>query len=65
MYFSFRCESLAEIIWKNRQQILQFEVLRSRLPLNNATDGQTDVLTDVLNDLNQKITGLLSSLVTR
>ena len=58
------CESLAEIIWKNRQQILQFEVLRSRLPLNNATDGQTDVLTDVLTDLNQKITGLLSSLVT-
>lgn len=53
-------ESLAEIIWKSRQQILQFEVLRTRLPLNTSTENQSDILPD----LNQKITALLSSLVT-
>ncbi|XP_033732958.1 signal transducer and activator of transcription 5B-like isoform X3 [Pecten maximus] len=53
------CEALAEMIWKNRQQILGVEILRQKLPIDipNGTP-------DLVPELNQKITGLLSSLVT-
>ncbi|KAJ8307062.1 hypothetical protein KUTeg_015146 [Tegillarca granosa] len=53
------CEALAEMIWKNRQQVLQVEILRQRLPIDVPPGRQ-----DLLPELNQKITGLLSSLVT-
>ncbi|XP_060078088.1 signal transducer and activator of transcription 5A-like [Ylistrum balloti] len=53
------CESLAEMIWKNRQQILGVEILRQKLPIDIPTGTP-----DLVPELNQKITGLLSSLVT-
>lgn len=53
-------ESLAEIIWKNRQQVMNFELIRNRLPLSPGANNQSDILPE----LNQTITGLLSSLVT-
>lgn len=52
------CESLAEIIWQNRQQIKRVELLRTQLPIPSLTD------VDKLPLLNDEITGLLSSLVT-
>lgn len=53
------CESLAEFIWQNRQQIKKVELLRAQLPINIPLGTQ-----DRLPVLNSTITGLLSSLVT-
>ncbi|ESO05053.1 hypothetical protein HELRODRAFT_156927 [Helobdella robusta] len=60
------CESLAELIWQNRQQIKKaisffffVELLRAQLPINLPPGRQ-----DCLPVLNSTITGLLSSLVT-
>ncbi|XP_021373929.1 signal transducer and activator of transcription 5B-like [Mizuhopecten yessoensis] len=53
------CESLAEMIWKNRQQVLGVEILRQMLPIDIPAGTP-----DLVPELNQKITGLLSSLVT-
>lgn len=50
------CESLAELIWQNRQQIKEMEILKHRLPLDQPTDTLPQLMTD--------ITQLLSSLVT-
>lgn len=53
-----RCESLAELIWSNRQQIKEAERLKQKLALDPPG------VTDVLPQLNIQITQLLSSLVT-
>lgn len=53
-----RCESLAELIWMNRQQIKEAERLKQKLSLDPPG------MTDVLPQLNAQITQLLSSLVT-
>lgn len=50
------CESLAELIWHNREQIKEVERLKSKLPL----DRPGDVLPTILSEMTQ----LLSSLVT-
>lgn len=50
------CESLAELIWLNRQQIKEMEILKQRLPLEQPIDVLSQLMTD--------ITQLLSSLVT-
>ena len=55
-----RCESLAELIWNNRHQIKKVEMLRAQLPIDIPATRQ-----DLLPMLNQMITSLLSSLVTR
>lgn len=52
------CESLAELIWTNRQQIQKVEVLKNKLPLESPS------VPDVLPQLLAEITQLLSSLVT-
>ncbi|KAG1687688.1 Signal transducer and activator of transcription 5B [Nymphon striatum] len=52
------CGALADIIWQNRQQIKKIEILQSQLPIN--TPGSADELPQ----LNNKITALLSNLVT-
>lgn len=52
------CESLAELIWSNRQQIKEVELLKKKLAL--ATPGVPDVLPQLLTEITQ----LLSSLVT-
>lgn len=52
------CESLAELIWLNRQQIKEVERLKSQFPLENGN------VPDLLTGLNLTITRLLSSLVT-
>ena len=57
-YFYERCEQLAEIIWKNRQQIKRVDLQRQQLPINNVGH-------DILPDLNVTITSLLSTLVTK
>ncbi|XP_023221755.1 signal transducer and activator of transcription 5B-like [Centruroides sculpturatus] len=54
------CEALADIIWQNRQQIKRVEMLCTQLPISMPVN-----VTDKLPALNQQITGLLSSLVTR
>ncbi|PIK40217.1 putative signal transducer and activator of transcription 5B isoform X3 [Apostichopus japonicus] len=51
------CEELAEIIWQNRQQIKRVELLRQQLPINMHS-------LDLLPELDNKITTLLSTLVT-
>lgn len=53
------CESLAEMIWFNRQQMKQVENLFMSYPLNNPAG-----LTEALHSLAKQITSLLSSLVT-
>jgi signal transducer and activator of transcription 5B len=53
------CESLAEIIWLNRQQIKEAERLKQKIGL------EPTGITDILPALNSQITQLLSSLVTR
>ncbi|WAR04283.1 STA5B-like protein [Mya arenaria] len=53
------CESLADLIWRNRVQILRVDSLRTQLPID-VPDGYTDIQPE----LNQLVTGLLSSLVT-
>uniref|UniRef100_V5G239 Signal transducer and activator of transcription n=1 Tax=Anoplophora glabripennis TaxID=217634 RepID=V5G239_ANOGL len=52
------CESLAELIWLNRQQIKEVERLKQKLALD--PPGVTDVLPQLL----AEITQLLSTLVT-
>ncbi|CAG9767639.1 unnamed protein product [Ceutorhynchus assimilis] len=52
------CESLAEIIWHNRQQIKEVERLKQKLALD--PPGVVDVLPTILTEITQ----LLSSLVT-
>ncbi|XP_060516517.1 signal transducer and activator of transcription 5B isoform X2 [Cylas formicarius] len=52
------CESLAEIMWLNRQQIKEVERLKLKLPLD--PPGVVDVLPQLL----AEITQLLSTLVT-
>ncbi|GLG97418.1 Signal transducer and transcription activator [Gryllus bimaculatus] len=52
------CETLAEIIWLNRQQIKEAERLKVKLNLDPPG------VVDMLPNLNSKITQLLSSLVT-
>ncbi|XP_063231375.1 signal transducer and activator of transcription 5B isoform X2 [Bacillus rossius redtenbacheri] len=51
------CESLAEIIWLNRQQVKEAERLKTKVPLNSG-------VVDLLPNLNNQITQLLSGLVT-
>lgn len=50
------CEHLAELIWLNRQQIKEIQILHQRPPVNQPTDAITQLIND--------ITQLLSSLVT-
>jgi hypothetical protein len=52
------CEALAELIWQNRQQIRQIEMLKAQLPIQ----GTGGVLLD---ELRQNVNALLSTLVTR
>lgn len=58
LLFCFRCESLAELIWLNRQQIKEVERLKLKLAID--PPGITDVLPQLLQDITQ----LLSTLVT-
>ncbi|XP_064595431.1 signal transducer and activator of transcription 5B-like isoform X2 [Liolophura sinensis] len=53
------CESLAEILWQNRQQLKKLDMLQARLPIDLPA-GQVNLLPK----LDTAITGLLSSLVT-
>lgn len=53
-----RCEALAELIWSNRQQIKEVELLKKKLALD--PPGVQDILPQLL----AEITQLLSSLVT-
>ncbi|XP_052252498.1 signal transducer and activator of transcription 5B-like isoform X4 [Dreissena polymorpha] len=53
------CESLADLIWRNRQQILRVDSLRQQLPIE-VPEGYSDIQPE----LNQAVTSLLSSLVT-
>lgn len=53
-----RCEGLAELIWRNRQQIRQVEMLKAQLPIQ----GPGGIL---LEELTQNVASLLSTLVTR
>ncbi|XP_060571186.1 signal transducer and activator of transcription 5A-like isoform X2 [Ruditapes philippinarum] len=53
------CEVLADLIWRNRMQIIKVDLLRQQLPID-IPQGQTDLQPD----LNRIVTGLLSSLVT-
>jgi len=55
-----RCESLADLIWRTRLQVLKVEALRNQLPID-IPHGYTDMQPE----LNKHVTGLLSSLVTR
>ena len=53
------CESLAELIWLNRQQIKESERLRIKFPITHPNSA------DLIPTLNNQVTQLLSSLVTR
>ncbi|CAG5134283.1 unnamed protein product, partial [Candidula unifasciata] len=53
------CESLADLIWQNRQQIKKSTQLQQQLPIKFPDNKE-----DLLPKLNDTITGLLSSLVT-
>ena len=55
-----RCESLAELLWRNRQQVIKVDLLRQQLPIDIPQGTE-----DVQPELNKFVTGLLSSLVTR
>nr|XP_022330228.1 signal transducer and activator of transcription 5B-like isoform X2 [Crassostrea virginica] len=52
-------ESTVDLVWRSRQQVLKLEGLCSRIPLQ-LPDGKEDVVSK----LNNKITGILSSIVT-
>ncbi|XP_014206630.1 signal transducer and activator of transcription 5B isoform X2 [Copidosoma floridanum] len=52
------CETLAELIWLNRQQVKEVERLKQRFTLEPAG------VQDILPNLNAQVTQLLSSLVT-
>ncbi|XP_025832752.1 signal transducer and activator of transcription 5B isoform X2 [Agrilus planipennis] len=54
----YRCESLAELIWTNRQQIKEVDRLKQKLALD--PPGVRDALAQLLSEITQ----LLSSLVT-
>lgn len=56
---NLRCESLAEIIWHNREHIKEVERLKQGLAI------EPPGVVNVLPNLNIQITQLLSSLVTR
>ncbi|XP_075222019.1 signal transducer and transcription activator Stat92E isoform X2 [Lycorma delicatula] len=56
------CESLAEIIWQNRQQIKKTELLIQNVRLNTPVNMMDPH--DVPKSLNAQITQLLSSLIT-
>ncbi|BFZ22447.1 hypothetical protein BsWGS_25485 [Bradybaena similaris] len=53
------CDSLADMIWQNRQQVKKLTQLQQQLPIKYP-DGKEDLLPN----LNDSITSLLSSLVT-
>lgn len=53
------CESLAELLWRNRQQIIKVDLLRQQLPIEIPQGTE-----DIQPELNKLVTGLLSSLVT-
>ncbi|XP_053409136.1 signal transducer and activator of transcription 5B-like isoform X3 [Mercenaria mercenaria] len=53
------CESLADLIWRNRMQIIKVDLLRQQLPIDVPQN-----VTDLQPDLNRLVTGLLSNLVT-
>lgn len=53
------CESLAELLWRNRQQIIKVDLLRQQLPIEIPQGTE-----DLQPELNKVVTGLLSSLVT-
>ena len=55
-----RCENLADLIWQNRQQITEVDLLRAQLPIDLPAGRQ-----DLVPVLRDTITRLLSSLVTR
>lgn len=55
-----RCENLADLIWQNRQQITEVDLLRAQLPIDLPAGRQ-----DLVPILRDTITRLLSSLVTR
>ena len=59
-YYYYRCESLAELLWRNRQQIIKVDLLRQQLPIE-IPQGTADIQPE----LNKTVTGLLSTLVTR
>lgn len=52
------CESLAEVLWSNRQQIQEAERLKQKFPL------EPPGLVDILPNLSNQVTELLSTLVT-
>lgn len=56
----FRVESTVDLVWRSRQQVLKLEGLCSRIPLQ-LPDGKEDAVST----LNNKITSILSSIVTR
>ena len=60
IHFYCRCESLAELLWRNRQQIIKVDLLRQQLPIE-IPQGTADIQPE----LNKTVTGLLSTLVTR
>lgn len=49
-----------DLVWRSRQQVLKLEGLCSRIPLQ-LPDGKEDAVST----LNNKITSILSSIVTR
>jgi hypothetical protein len=56
----FRCEDLAEIIWLNRQQIRQLEMIQEGLNIPSQ-----DMTLNILPELSDGLTMLLDSLVKR
>lgn len=59
-YLNFRCEDLAEIIWLNRQQIRQLEMIQEGLNIPSQ-----DMTMNILPELSEGLTMLLDSLVKR
>lgn len=53
------CESLVDIIWTNRLQIIKVDLLRQQLPIDMPQGVE-----DIQPELNPIVTGLLSSVVT-
>ncbi|XP_064471911.1 signal transducer and activator of transcription 5B-like isoform X3 [Ornithodoros turicata] len=53
------CETLAELIWQNRQQIKRVEHLSAQVPIGSAAN-----VSERFTTLNAQVTNLLSSLVT-
>ncbi|XP_053409133.1 signal transducer and activator of transcription 5B-like isoform X2 [Mercenaria mercenaria] len=57
------CESLADLIWRNRMQIIEVDLLRQQLPIPIPVDA-SDGVTDLQPELNRTVTALLERLVT-